>query len=96
MEDLLKGPMLPLLLMLPVFYLLILRPKQKEMKETESMLSSLKKGDKVITTGGIYGVVQSVDKEIIQLRIGDASKVEFSKAAIAKKIEKTDKIETKS
>lgn len=96
MEDLLKGPMLPLLLMLPVFYLLILRPKQKEMKESESMLSALKKGDKVITTGGIYGVVQSVDKEIIQLRIGDASKVEFSKTAIAKKIEKTDKTETKS
>jgi len=68
-----------------VFYFLILRPQQRQQKEQKKKLDSLEKGDKVITIGGIYGMVDNIkkDKGIIVLKIADNVKVEFSKSAVA-------------
>jgi preprotein translocase subunit YajC len=79
--------LLPYLLIFVVFYFLLIRPQQKERKrqeeETRLFRESLKNGDKVITSGGIYGVVTSVRDETVQVRIADAVKIEVLRSAIA-------------
>lgn len=79
--------LLPFLLMIPVFYFLILRPRKQELKKTEEMLNALKKGDKVLTQAGIIGVVQSLEKDRIQIKIAENTKVEFSRSAVVKILE---------
>lgn len=75
-------------IMILIFYFLLIRPNQKKEKERKAMIDNLQKGDKVLTTGGIYGVVVNVKNEegIIVLKIADGAKVEFSKAAVQAKI----------
>lgn len=74
---------LPLIIIFFIFYLLVFRPQQKRQKEHRSMLSSLKKGDRVLTTGGMYGTVIGVDESTAVLRIAENVKVEFQRSAIA-------------
>jgi preprotein translocase subunit YajC len=78
----------PIILMIGIFYFLLIRPSQKKEKERKSMIESIQKGDKVLTAGGIYGVVVNVKPEesIVVLKIGDGAKVEFAKSAIQAKI----------
>lgn len=77
---------LPLILMFVMFYLLLIRPQQKRQKETENMLKQLKKGDQVVTTGGILGTVVGIHDEKVVLRVGDGdTKIEFLKSAITQK-----------
>jgi preprotein translocase subunit YajC len=73
---------------LVIFYFLLIRPNQKKEKDRKKMIEQLDKGDKVITTGGIYGVVVNVKKEegIVVLKISEGSKVEFAKSAIQMKV----------
>ncbi|MCL2294801.1 MAG: preprotein translocase subunit YajC [Spirochaetes bacterium] len=71
-----------------VFYLLIIRPQQRKQKETQTMISEIKKFDKVITIGGIKGVVQAVKETSIILKVDDNTKIEFTKNAIATVVEK--------
>ena len=82
-----------------IFYFLIIRPQNKKRKETEKMLSALKKGDKVVTIGGIHGTIQSVKEQTVILRIDDNTKIEFSRSAIstitAAGKEKAEKVEAK-
>lgn len=80
--------MIPILLMIVIFYFLLIRPNQKKEKDRKKMIDLLQKGDKVITMGGMYGVVSSIKKEenIVVLKIGDGTKVEFAKSAIQGKI----------
>jgi preprotein translocase subunit YajC len=77
---------LPFIAIFAVFYFVLIRPQQKERKrveeETRTFRDSLKNGDKVITTGGIYGVVTAVRDETVQLRVADAVKVEILRSAI--------------
>lgn len=77
------GSLLPLILIFVVFYFLLIRPQQKRAKEHRQMLENLKKGDKVITSGGIYGVVESVGTNTVVLKIAENVKVKFGKAYIA-------------
>ena len=78
--------LLPFVAIFAVMYFLLIRPQQKERKrieeETRTFRESLKNGDKVITTGGIYGVITSVRDDTVQLRIADAVKVEVLRSAI--------------
>ena len=77
--------LLQLLQFLPLFiilYLLLIRPQQQQKKKLEAMLKELKKGDRVLTTGGIFGTVIGVDGAKAVLKIADDVKVEFSKSAI--------------
>jgi len=75
--------LLPLILIFVIFYFLLIRPQQKKAKEHRQMTESLKRGDKVITGGGIYGVVESVSDKTVVLKIADNVKVKFGKGYIA-------------
>lgn len=78
---------LPIIAIIAIFYVLVILPASKQRKKTEAMLASLKKGDKVLTTGGIYGQVQSVDGETVWLRIADNVKIKIAKTAVTALVE---------
>ncbi|HOJ18893.1 MAG TPA: preprotein translocase subunit YajC [Ignavibacteriaceae bacterium] len=65
-----------------IFYFMIIRPQQKRTKEREKLLSSIQKGDKVITNGGIHGVVSSVEEKTVILQVSDNTKLKFERSAI--------------
>ena len=73
-------------MMIGIFYFFLIRPQNKKQKETENMLKSLKKGDKVITIGGIHGTVSSVDEKTVILKVDDNTKIKFNLTAVADKI----------
>jgi len=66
-----------------VFYFLVIAPANKQRKKTQEMISSLKKGDRVITTGGIYGTVQGVEADAVYLKIAENVKVKVTRSAVS-------------
>jgi len=74
---------LPLILIFVIFYFMLIRPQQKRAKEHKTMLENLKKGDKVVTSGGEYGVVEEVKTNTVILKISENVKVKYGKAYIA-------------
>src|SRR5438874_12932740 len=66
---------LPILAIGLVFYFLVIAPASKQRKKTQEMLGSLKKGDRVVTSGGIYGTVQGVEADVVYLKIAENVKV---------------------
>jgi preprotein translocase subunit YajC len=79
----LAGSFIPLILIIVIFYLFLIRPQNKKQKETERMLSALKKGDKIITIGGIHGVISSVKENTVIVKVDDDCKIEFNRTAIS-------------
>lgn len=77
------GQFVPLILIFVVFYFLLIRPQQKRAKETKAMLDSLKKGDKIITGGGVYGLVEAVTDDTVTVKIADNVKVKMLRSAVA-------------
>lgn len=79
------GTMLPMIvLFIAVMYFLMIRPNQKREQERQRMLSSLSKGDKVVTTGGVIGTVVGLTEKTVVLRVNDENtKIEFSRASVA-------------
>ncbi|MDP1417397.1 preprotein translocase subunit YajC [Peribacillus simplex] len=73
---------LPLILMFVLFYFLLIRPQQKRQKATQNMQSSLKKGDKVATIGGMHGTIDAIDELQIVIKSPDGTKLTFDRAAI--------------
>jgi preprotein translocase subunit YajC len=65
-----------------VFYFLVILPANRARKKTEEMLAALKKGDRVITTGGIYGVIQGVEADVVYLKIAENVKVKMARSAV--------------
>ncbi|MDR2468238.1 MAG: preprotein translocase subunit YajC [Spirochaetaceae bacterium] len=74
---------LPFILIIAIFYFLIIRPQNKKQKETQKMLDNLKKGDKIVTIGGIHGIISSVKDKSVVVKVDDTTKIEFSRSAIA-------------
>jgi preprotein translocase subunit YajC len=77
---------LPLIIIMVIFYVLLILPAQRRQKKTQSMLTALKTGDKVVTNGGIYGTIVGLDGDVVQLRIGigsDGIKVKLARSAVA-------------
>ena len=75
---------MPIILMFVIFYFLLIRPQQKKAKELRAMIAAIKKGDKVITSGGILGTVSSIQDDYVVLTTGDSdTKMEVLKSAIA-------------
>ena len=83
------GTLLPFLLIIVIFYFFLIRPQNKKQKETQKMLDALKKGDKVITIGGIHGTVTSVKEKTVIVKVDDDCKLEFNRTAISS-VELTD------
>jgi preprotein translocase subunit YajC len=86
----LASTLVPFLLIIVVFYFLILRPQQKRTKERAKLLEGVKKGDKVITAGGMHGVVEGVEDKSVLLKIADNVKVKIEKTGIASIVGLTD------
>ena len=75
------GQFIPLILIFVIFYFFLIRPQQKKVKEHKAMVESLKRGDKVITSGGITGTIERViDNEKVEVEIAENVKVEIVKA----------------
>lgn len=79
--------LLSLAIIVVAFYLLIIRPQQKRQKEHQALMASLKVGDRVVTIGGAYGTIQSLDDDRVGVEIAPGVVVEFDRAAIAKKLD---------
>ncbi|TYP73829.1 preprotein translocase subunit YajC [Paenibacillus methanolicus] len=76
------GSILPFVLMFAVFYFLLIRPQQRKQKQRTSMLSQLKKGDKIVTIGGMHGSIHEITDDVVVLRVNDATKITFDRSAI--------------
>ena len=75
------GQFIPLILIFVIFYFFLIRPQQKKVKEHKAMVESLKRGDKVISSGGITGTVERlIDNDKVEVEIADNVKVEIVKA----------------
>ena len=75
------GQFIPLILIFVIFYFFLIRPQQKKVKEHKTMVEGLKRGDKVITSGGITGTVERIiDNEKVEVEIADNVRVEIVKA----------------
>lgn len=76
---------LPFIFIFVIFYFLLIRPQQKRQKELDKMVGELKKGDRVVTAGGLIGTVTGVQNDYVVLKVGDneATKVEVLKSAIS-------------
>jgi len=69
----------PMILMVAVFYFLLIRPQQRKAKEHRAMLDSLKRGDRVVTAGGLIGEIVAINDQVLTLEIADKVRVEVSK-----------------
>ena len=74
---------LPLVVIMGIFYVLLIMPAQRRQKKTQAMLNALKMGDKIVTSGGLYGTIVGLEPEAVQLRIADQVKVKVARSAIA-------------
>jgi len=75
--------LIPFALVLAIFYFLILMPMQRKQKKVQQFLEALKVGDRVVTTGGIYGQITRIADKSVQLQIADKVRIEISRAAVA-------------
>lgn len=74
-----------------IFYFLLIRPQQKQRKDRERMLTALKKGDRVATTGGLHGTVVGIGEQTVTLKIADQVKVEVDRSAIGRVVAQGDR-----
>jgi preprotein translocase subunit YajC len=72
----------PLIAIAFIFYFMIIRPQQRKQKDTERMLAAIKKGDRVLTSGGIFGTVVGAKDQVVVLKVAEDVKVEFSRQSI--------------
>ncbi len=93
--DSMLSTLLPFLLIIVVFYFLILRPQQKRQKERQKLLDGVQKGDKIITAGGIHGVVEGIEDKTILVKIADGVKVKMEKSGISTIVGVTDNLPKK-
>jgi preprotein translocase subunit YajC len=80
------AQLIPLIILFAIFYFLIIRPQQKQQKEHQEMLEALKKGDKILTTGGLYGEIAKVEEDFVKIKLNDTTIVKLDKAFITKKV----------
>ncbi|MDY3983828.1 MAG: preprotein translocase subunit YajC [Veillonellaceae bacterium] len=73
----------PILLMIVIFYFLLYRPQKKQQKERNTLLNSLKKGQRIITIGGIYGVINELKDDVVTLEIAEHTEIRVSRTSIA-------------
>ncbi len=77
------GPLIPIVLIMGIFYLLVIMPTRRRQKQLEQMLANLSTGDKVVTNGGVIGTIVALTDKTVTLRVRpDSVKLEFSRSAI--------------
>jgi preprotein translocase subunit YajC len=90
------GGFIPMILIFVIFYVVLMLPMQKQRKALAAMIENLKKGDKVVTSGGLFGEVTAVDGPTVMLRIADNVRVRIAKSAITGLEGEVDKSSDKS
>ncbi|MCX7780434.1 MAG: preprotein translocase subunit YajC [Negativicutes bacterium] len=75
----------PIVLMGVIFYFLLYRPQKKEQKKRTEMLSSLKKGDKIVTIGGIHGTITGITDKIVTLKVAEKVEIDITRTAVSHK-----------
>lgn len=74
--------LLPMIVFFLIFYLFLIRPQQKQRKERQDMLGALKKGDKVVTIGGIHGTLTDVKEHVVRLKVADNLELKLNREAV--------------
>ena len=77
------GAFVPLILMFAIFYFLLIRPQQKKAKQHRELLAALKKGDRVINSGGLHGLVTGLTDDVVTMEIAPKVRVKVSRASIS-------------
>ncbi|MBC2716175.1 MAG: preprotein translocase subunit YajC [Desulfobacteraceae bacterium] len=77
------GAFVPIILMFVIFYFLLIRPQQKKAKEHQETIANLKKGDRVITSGGIHGQITSLDETTVTLEIAEKVRIKVTRGTLA-------------
>ena len=77
------GAFVPIILMFVIFYFLLIRPQQKKAKDHQTMIGNLKKGDRVLTSGGIYGQITAIDESIATVEIADKVRVKITRSSVS-------------
>ena len=77
------GASVPIILMFVIFYFLLIRPQQKKAKEHQQMITDLKKGDRVVTSGGIHGQITSLDETLVTLEIAEKVRIKVTRSSLA-------------
>jgi preprotein translocase subunit YajC len=88
------GILIVMPLIILVFYFLVMRPQNRKQKEAKKMLESLRKGDRIVTIGGLRGTVVSVKEDVVVLKVDDNTKLEFSKNAVSSVLKREDETTT--
>jgi preprotein translocase subunit YajC len=83
------GAFVPLILMFAIFYFLLIRPQQKKAKMHKEMIAAVKKGDKIISNGGLHGVVTGVSDDTVTLEVAPKIRVKISRGFISSVIQKS-------
>lgn len=82
-EGSLMSTLLMFALIIGIFYFMILRPQQKRQKERQKMLDAVKKGDKIVTAGGLHGTIAGMDEKTVLIQVADNVKMKFERSAVA-------------
>ncbi|PPA71523.1 preprotein translocase subunit YajC [Jeotgalibacillus proteolyticus] len=80
--------LLPLILMFALMYLFLIRPQQKRQKKVVEMQNSLAKGDKVVTIGGLHGIIDAIDEGQVILKCGDGSRLTYDRNAVREVVDR--------
>lgn len=81
------NQLLPLIVLLVAFYFLLVRPQQQRQKQHRELMASLAIGDKVVTVGGVYGTIRSLEDDRVGVEVAPGVTIEFARQAIARKLE---------
>jgi preprotein translocase subunit YajC len=84
--------LIPFIAMFAIFYFLLIRPQQKKQRELRQLLQNLKRGDRVVTSGGIYGTIAKIRNDIVHLEIADQIRIRVNKSSIAEVVAEGDKL----
>jgi preprotein translocase subunit YajC len=84
--------LIPCIAMFAIFYFLLIRPQQKKQRDLRQMLQNLKRGDRVVTSGGIYGTIVKIRNDIIHLEIADQVRIRVNKSSIADLVKETERV----
>ena len=75
--------LLPFVLIFAVFYFIVIMPAKKQQKKKDAMIAALKKGDRIVTSGGIHGTVATVEEGSLMIKVAENTKIRISKSAVA-------------
>ena len=88
------ASIVPLILMFAIFYFLLIRPQQKKAKQHKALLSSIKKGDRIVTSGGLHGVITGVADDVVTMEVAPKIRVKVSRGSVAGILKRDESVST--